>query len=550
MRVVVLGGSGVFGSRLGKLLRRDGHEVWLAGRRLERARLVAEPMGAFPLEVDLKSDLSPLFAPAPDVVIDAAGPFQSYGDDPYRVARRCVREGVDYLDLADDAGFAAGIATLDPDARQAGRRVLSGASSVPGLSSIVVQELVRGMTEILLIDTVILPGNKAPRGAAVIASIVGQAGHRSLVWRGGQWRSMRGWSDRRRYRLDAKMIRSGYFIEVPDIRLFPAAFGARSVIFRAGMELEVMNAGLSLLGALRRVSPLPLGSRGVRFVQRAATLLLPFGTDRGGMRVAVTGMIDGSPRCHAWTLVAEAGDGPFVPGVVCRALLRRLETVPPGARPCLAELTISDIEEAMADLSVTTRTDLADRPTLFQSALRDRWALLPAEVRELHSGQDIESFSGTATVTRGTSPIARLVAWFFGFPPAGDEVPVTVTMTITENGETWERNFDGRVFRSHFNSSPLPYRYFERFWLFVCELELPVEKGAMHLVVRRGWFMGVPLPKFLLPGSDSREYARDGRFHFDVSLSAPLGGGLIVRYRGRLEPERSRQGPTFDEAAP
>ena len=60
----------------------------------------------------------------------------------------------------------------------------------------------------------------------------------------------------------------------------------------------------------------------------------------------------------------------------------------------------------------------------------------------------------------------------------------------------------------------------------------------MRLPVRRGWFLGIPLPKFLLPGSDSREYVADGVFRFDVSLSAPFGGGLIVRYRGSLVPDR------------
>ena len=29
---------------------------------------------------------------------------------------------------------------------------------------------------------------------------------------------------------------------------------------------------------------------------------------------------------------------------------------------------------------------------------------------------------------------------------------------------------------------------------------------------------------------------RDGRFHFDVALSAPVTGNFIVRYRGWLQP--------------
>jgi hypothetical protein len=152
----------------------------------------------------------------------------------------------------------------------------------------------------------------------------------------------------------------------------------------------------------------------------------------------------------------------------------------------------------------------------------------------------VESFSGVAQVTRGTSVIAHLAAWFFGFPPAGDNVPVTVTKTRTELGETWERNFAGRVFRSYYTPTTEPYRYRERFWFFTYEQDLPVENGCMRLPVRREWFLGMPIPRPLLPGSDSREYAIDGAFHFDVALSAPLGGGLIVRYRGALRPDRTR----------
>jgi hypothetical protein len=73
--------------------------------------------------------------------------------------------------------------------------------------------------------------------------------------------------------------------------------------------------------------------------------------------------------------------------------------------------------------------------------------------------------------------------------------------------------------------------------LFNYEQELPVENSCMWLPVRRGWFLGIPLPQSLLPSSDSREYAHDGVFRFDVSLGAPFGAGLIVRYRGHVKPD-------------
>lgn len=539
MRVVVLGGYGVFGSRLAELLVRDGHEVVITGRDEARLSQLANRLNCRHLALDHRNDPLALFAACPGVVVDAAGPFQSYGEDPYVIPRLCLEHGADYLDLSDDAGFTQGITGLDDRARRENRRLLSGASSVPGISSVIAADLCAGMDEVLLIDTAIVPGNRAPRGASVITSIVSQLGTTSRTYRGGIWRSQSCWTDPRRIALAPNLARTARFIEVPDIRLFPAFFGARSVVFRAGLELNMMNRAMSLLAAVRRRWKFPVTPRLAQMFRTVANLMLPLGTDRGGMRVVVVGRSNGTVIRREWRLIAEAGDGPYIPAVMARALIRKLRSVPAGSRSCLAEASREDVESAMSDLSVSIEMDEAPSPTLFQSALADRWEQLPREAQILHSVHDVESFSGMAQVTRGTSLLARLAALLFGFPQAADQVPLTVTKTRTQTGETWERNFGGRILRSHLTPAPALYRYRERFGLINYELDLPVEDGCMRLPVRRGWLLGIPLPRFLLPGSDSREYAEDGVFHFDVSLTAPLGGGLVVRYRGHLMPDRA-----------
>ncbi|MFZ1103636.1 MAG: DUF4166 domain-containing protein [Hyphomicrobiaceae bacterium] len=174
---------------------------------------------------------------------------------------------------------------------------------------------------------------------------------------------------------------------------------------------------------------------------------------------------------------------------------------------------------------------------LFQSALGDRWRELPPCVQRLHSGRNVETFSGRAHIARGRGLVAWLAAWLVGLPKAGADVPLTVTMTCTPDGEVWERSFAGRRLRSVLTPSPKPYHFRERFGLATYELELPVEDAVLHFVVRRGWLLGIPLPSLLLPRSCTREFAADGAFHFDVSLYAPVTGGLIVRYRGCLKPD-------------
>jgi hypothetical protein len=44
--------------------------------------------------------------------------------------------------------------------------------------------------------------------------------------------------------------------------------------------------------------------------------------------------------------------------------------------------------------------------------------------------------SGRATVRRGPHPFARLAAWLFGFPPAGQDISLHVSFTEENGAET------------------------------------------------------------------------------------------------------------------
>jgi saccharopine dehydrogenase-like NADP-dependent oxidoreductase len=68
-------------------------------------------------------------------LIKTAGPFQS---QRYTVALAAIQAGCHYIDLADGHEFVAGISSLDGPARERGVTVISGASTVPALSSAVI----------------------------------------------------------------------------------------------------------------------------------------------------------------------------------------------------------------------------------------------------------------------------------------------------------------------------------------------------------------------------------------------------------------------------
>ncbi|MFV0474227.1 MAG: DUF4166 domain-containing protein [Pikeienuella sp.] len=535
MKVLLLGGYGVFGERLARLLLRDGHAVTIAGRNLAAAEALAKELGCAAARMDRRGDPAPL--KGHEVVIDAAGPFQAYGDDPYRLPRAAIEAGLHYLDLSDDASFCAGVAALDGMARKAGLCVVSGLSSVPALSSAAARALA-GDERPLVIETAILPGDRAPRGLSVIAAVLLQVGRPMRVWRGGEWTRARGWSAPRRYRLPGGLVRQGWRIGAPDLALFPAHFGAGTVEFRAGPELALLRYGLAAVAALRRFAPIPASPAVTRGFKLAADLVARFGGARGGMSVMV---VAGRER-RWWRLLAEDGDGPFTPGVAARALLRR-PALPAGAGPALETVTLEEAEAAMADLNMRFERASAPFIPLFQQALGPDFARLPEPVRATHEAADVSRWRGRAAVSRGEGLWSRLLGRIFGFPPAGEDIPVEVCKTVNESGETWRRRFGARVFRSHLALGPQGLT--ERFGPFTFLIGLNLRDGALHYPVRSGRLGPLPLPRRLLPVSEAREYVEDGLFHFDVKLRAPATGDLLVHYRGSLAPA-----PQGDPRAP
>ncbi|MEO0410687.1 MAG: DUF4166 domain-containing protein [Pseudomonadota bacterium] len=174
---------------------------------------------------------------------------------------------------------------------------------------------------------------------------------------------------------------------------------------------------------------------------------------------------------------------------------------------------------------------------LFQRFLGSSWQALPAAVRAVHSIEGQLRLEGKARVDRGTSLLSHIISAVIGFPKSGSDIPVTVIITQTPKGETWVRDFGGQTFRSHLSlKEGPPLKVFERFGLLRAELGLREDNKALLFPVKRAWLLGIALPHWLLPRSDTRETAQNGLFHFDVAISLPLAG-QIVRYRGWLKPQ-------------
>lgn len=366
-KVLILGGTGVFGSRLcERLVGIPSLDITVAGRdavraerlaqRLREASRGAQVVGrAVPIDDGLREHLS---AARPDVVVHAAGPFQ--GQD-YRVAEACLASGSHYVDLADGREFVTGFDRLDRMAKAARRLAITGASSVPGLSSAAVDALSKGFRSLESIRIGISPGNRAPRGLAVIESILSYSGQPFPSWRNGAMVEVFGWQGLRRRSLPGLGSRWFCDCDVPDVALFPSRYdGVREVRFQAGLELSVLHLGLWGLSGLVRLGLLPNLRRFAAPFRRMADWFEGFGTDKGGMYVEVTGRDGrGDTVTRAWSLVAESGHGPYVPIVPAVILVRKLAggvLTEWGARPCMGLFDLRDFAEETSDLAISTET--------------------------------------------------------------------------------------------------------------------------------------------------------------------------------------------------
>lgn len=365
LRVVLIGAAGVFGSRIVRRLSSDPRfELILVGRHravLDRlaGTLGAANVSAAMLDVEAEDMARALAGLQPRLVIHAAGPFQGRN---YRVAEACIDCGSDYIDLADGREFVSGIRRLHDRALRAGRLVVSGASSVPALSSAVVDALLPQFGALDSIEHAISPGNRTPRGNATVASILGYCGRPVHVWRDGEWRFAYGWMDGKRQSFPFGVRRVGV-CEVPDLELFPERYpGVRTVIFRAGLELALLNRGTWCAAALVRMGLIRNLASHAPTLRRFSERLLRFGSDVGGMVVEMHGEdLEGAPLHLRWYLTADVGHGPEVPVTPAVALARELadgRLTSKGAQPCMGMLSLKQIEAEFSGYALRTGVEV------------------------------------------------------------------------------------------------------------------------------------------------------------------------------------------------
>lgn len=359
-RVLILGGYGFFGRIIAEgLARVPGVDLLVAGRDVNKATALAYQLGLRAENARVLDASDPKLGSAlrklgVNTLIHTAGPFQG---QQYNVARACIEARSHYLDLADARAFVTGIGALDAAARAAGVCVISGVSSLPALSSAVVDQHVQYFKRIESIAIGISSGAKLP-GIATVRGVMGYCGKPFPVWENGAWSKAYGWLDRRTF-VFPKPIGPRLLgrCDVPDLTLFPTRYaGVGTVSFHAGFASDTGHKLVEWLATQVRSGRVKSAVPYAGALYRAGRWLESMLPDRGAMFVRMHGTNDDDhTRTLVWQLLAYDNHGPHIPCGPAMALTRKIASghVPePGARPCLGMLTVKEILEPLQGLSL------------------------------------------------------------------------------------------------------------------------------------------------------------------------------------------------------
>jgi len=192
MRIIVFGGAGDVGSRtVEDLVSASGVDhVTIADRNLAAADKLAAALRGRGARVDVKevdaNDHSALVDAMQgyDVAASTLGPFYQFET---KLVRAAIEAGVDYASICDEWSAAqAVLAEFDQPARQAGRIIITGLGTSPGLSNVCIRYLSQQMDRARRADVSVFQPLNAGGGEAVLKHMLNIISGEVAVWREGR----------------------------------------------------------------------------------------------------------------------------------------------------------------------------------------------------------------------------------------------------------------------------------------------------------------------------------------------------------------------------
>ncbi len=355
--VMVLGGYGTFGSRICRALCGKGFHVIINGRHFHQAQELKHSIlednfdaqitvSCFDIYSQLKLHLKKM---KPTLVIHTCGPFQ--GQDTL-VAETTIKAGINYIDLSDDREYVKKMQSLNDLALTHNVMAITGASTVPTLSSAVLSH-VKDKYAINTFKTVrigISPGQKTARGLATTQAVLSYVGKALKPWPGSVKKSY-GWHDT--YLQHYPNIKSRLMgnCEAPDLDCLHEHFDIQKLSFSAGMESKLLHRLIWLLSWLIRFGlPIKLKNH-ADWLLKSSRWFDRLGTEDGGMHIEFeVGLGRGQKSIRkTWFIEATDNRGPQIPSIPAILMAEKILTKPTqaGVKTCI---NLIKFEEYMKEL--------------------------------------------------------------------------------------------------------------------------------------------------------------------------------------------------------
>ncbi len=370
--ILILGATGNFGRRISERLAASTRATLvLASRSLQRSAALVNEITTrhassvlHAAEIDQFSDslVSDLQRLEPDIVVHTAGPYQALD---YRVAEACIAIGSHYVDLADGRAFVSRIDSLNSKAVAADVLIVSGASTLPGLSGAVLKEYQGEYEQIDSIEICIAPAHQTPRGLGTVEAVLGYCGKRYDAYEGGEWKKRYGWQNLKLFRHPVLGLRLAADCDVPDLVLYPLEFKEiQTVTFQASLEAWWEHLALYVMAWFSRIGLVNSWQDYASFLRSVSGKLLFLGSDVGGMsiRISGTGKLKERLRLN-WILTAYENHGPEIPCIPAVIIVKKLlkgELSHSGAVTCNGLVSLSEFQEEVADLRMSWQVQRDD----------------------------------------------------------------------------------------------------------------------------------------------------------------------------------------------
>ena len=357
VRILILGGYGTFGSYIARKLsqEKDLH-ITIAGRSEKKAKAAAQIVDVSWHIVDINTGLDDaLRIVNPHIVIHTCGPFQGQN---YHVAEACITYGCHYIDLADGRDFVANISTLDEKAKRNNVAVITGASSVPCLTSALIDHYQHhDFNKIEEIDYAITTAQHTNLGLATTSAIMSYVGKPFFTLENGIMRKVYGWQDLCIKAYPGLGWRLLGNCDIPDLELFPSLYkNLKAIRFRAGAEIPLIHMGLWSLSWLVRTNIIQSLSKYSDTLLKISHWFDRLGSGESGFHMTLRGVDKNNTPLEKTTyIIARSAHGPYIPSapaILCAKMLARDLLTKRGAFPCVGFISLEQYYNELKSLDI------------------------------------------------------------------------------------------------------------------------------------------------------------------------------------------------------